>query len=91
MNLPHHRKYHWHLIWKEWRRVVLMAIGACALAVLILMGEMYLLEHNDRLSAELSHKSLIADVHKLATLGAPGYVKNDWTENTTSVYVRKIK
>lgn len=68
-----------------------MLLGTVILAFLIYMAEMYLLEQNQRLSSELSHKSLVLDVHRLSTFGAPGYVKNDWAEKTTEVYLRRLK
>ena len=89
--LPHHRKYQWQFIWKEWRVAIYLSVIATSVAFLVFMGFLFLIEQNDRLSAENAHKSLIADVHKLATFGAPGYVKNDWTEGTVNVQVRKIK
>ena len=62
---------------------------AMIVAFFVVMGIMFLIEQNERLSSELNHKSLIVDVHRLATFGAPGYVRNDWTESTVSVKVRK--
>lgn len=90
-NLPHHRRYQWQFVWRIWRRPFAMAIVTLVLAFLIVMAELYLLEQNKRLSTELNHKSLIIDVHKLATLGAPSYVKTDFTEGTINVNVRKPK
>jgi len=62
---------------------------AMIVAFFVVMGIMFLIEQNERLASELNHKSLIVDVHRLATFGAPGYVRNDWTESTVSVKVRK--
>lgn len=89
MNLPHHRRYQWQFVYRSWRRALLMLLGTGILAFLIYMAEMLLLEQNQRLSSELNHKSLIVDVHRLSTFGAPGYVKNDWTEGSTKVYLRR--
>ena len=89
MNLPHHRRYQWQFVWREWRNAVYLSMVALIVAFLVLMGILFLFEQNERLASELNHKSLIVDVHRLATFGAPGYVRNDWTENTTKVKVRK--
>ena len=62
---------------------------ALVIAFLVFMGILFLFEQNERLASELNHKSLIVDVHRLATFGAPGYVKNDWTESTVDAKVRK--
>lgn len=89
MNLPHHRRYQWQLVYRSWRRALLMLLGTVILAFLIYMAEMMLLEQNQRLSSELSLKSLVLSMYKKDTFGAPGYVRTDWLENTVNIKVRK--
>ena len=89
MNLPHHRRYNWKFVWRELRPATYLAILACAIGVLIFVTLRFLSADNARLAAELANKSLALDVHKIATLGAPGYTATDWREGTISVQVRK--
>lgn len=91
MNLPHHRRYQWQLVYRSWRRALLMLLGTVILAFLIYMAEMMLLEQNQRLGAELHVKSLILSAYKKDTFGAPGYVRTDWLEKTTDIHVRGVK
>ena len=88
MNLPHHRRYNWKLVWRTYRPACAW-IALLLLIALVMLGiEQTFTEHNARLDAENAHASAKLEAYRLATQGAPGYVHTDWVEGTTDIEVR---
>ena len=94
-NLPHHRRYNWRIIWDDVRFsviVIVIALAAlCLIAIIEDLSDRNLAESDARREAEQAHAALVADVERIALIGAPGYTRTDWTEGTTDVQLRKIK
>lgn len=87
--IPWYRLRHWPIgRWHEWKRPLLLVLIGLSVGTVISIGESWLEEKNNRLSSENAHQSLIADVHRLYTYGAPGYVLTDWQEKTTNLKVK---
>lgn len=89
MKLPIYRRYNWQLVAREYRRTIWFAVAAVIAALFVFVWLQYLGADDSRLAAELAHKSLVLDVHRLATFGAPGYTVTDWREGTTDLKVRR--
>ena len=94
-NLPYHRRRNWLMVWDDLKfSVIVMAIALavlCAIAIIEDLSDKNLAESDARREAEQAHAALVADVVRVAQIGAPGYTKTDWTEGTTDVQLRKIK
>ena len=95
MNLPHHRRIQYSIAWRNYRFYLVTALIAlaalCLISAFAEVSERYLAEADARREAEQAHAALVADVERIAKIGAPGYTKTDWTEGTTEVNLRKIK
>lgn len=85
VNLPHHRRYQWQLVWREYRRPALLALAAIVIALLVVAGESYMTKEAERIEALNAHQSIVADVYRLANMGAPGHTRTDWQEGTNDV------
>lgn len=85
VNLPHHRRYNWQLVFRSYKRSALLALAAIVIALLVVAGERYMLTDAARIEALNAHKALVADVYKLANMGAPGHTRTDWQEGTNDV------
>ena len=94
-NLPHHRRRNWLMVWDNVKFsviVIVIALAAlCLIAIIEDLSDRNLAESDARREAEQAHAALVADVVRIAQIGAPGYTKTDWTEGTTEVILRKIK
>lgn len=89
---PHFlRRYNWFLVARQWRimRKVKLTLLALLIGISVHLGEGWMNEYIAHTATEHAHLSLQADVFRLANFGAPGWARDDWTEGTVALEVRK--
>lgn len=91
MNLPIHKRINWKLWLREHKRTFFLIYIALTVGMFIALVNHILAYYELVEDGRLIHSSYVLEQKQLANIGAPGYVRTDWTDGTVDLQVRRIR